>query len=87
MQWALPRDRHSLPGRCAYVDALPVLDGEPDEAPIHLCRLGYLGQAERWQFAFYKYSGDSYEPSCLPSGSFTGSPEEAFDCAAFTYPS
>lgn len=74
-------------GRFAYVDALPVLDGGPDEAPIHLCRLGYLGQAERWQFAFYKYSGDSYEPSCLPSGSFTGSPEEAFDCAAFTYPS
>jgi hypothetical protein len=72
-------------GRFAYVDALPVLDGGPDEAPIHLCRLRYLGQADRWEFAFYTYSGARYEPSCLPSGSFVGSPEEAFDCAALTY--
>lgn len=72
-------------GRFAYVDAQPAGEDVPDEGPIHLCRLGYLGSAEHWEFAFYKYSDDRYEPSFLPSGSFVGSPEEAFDCAAFAY--
>lgn len=72
-------------GRFAYLDALPAGDAVPEEPPIRLCRLGYLGNAERWEFAFYKYSNDVYEPSFLPSGSFVGSPEDAFDCAALTY--
>ena len=53
--------------------------------PTHLCRLGYLGSADLWAFAFYKYSDESYEPSVLFSGSPVGAPEEAFDCAAFVY--
>jgi hypothetical protein len=72
-------------GRFAYVDAQPAGDEVSDEAPIHLCRLGYLGNPEHWEFAFYKYSDNTYERSFLPSGSFVGSPEEAFDCAALAY--
>lgn len=59
--------------------------GNTEEADTRLCRLGYLGSADRWAFAFYKYSDDTYEPSFLPTGSFEGSPEEAFDCAAQVY--
>ena len=72
-------------GQFAYVDARPAGDDLPDEVPLHLCRLGYLGNPEHWEFAFYKYSDDTYERSFLPSGSFVGSPEEAFDCAALAY--
>lgn len=53
--------------------------------PIHLCRLGYLGSPDRWEFAFFKYSDEKYKPSLLPSGSFAGTPEEAFDCSGHVY--
>jgi hypothetical protein len=83
-------------GSFAYVDAfeknpwhLPDASQESrdliDATPARLCRLGYLGSANRWSFAFYTYSNESYEPSVLPSGSFEGTPEEAFDCAAGVY--
>ena len=83
-------------GMFAYVDAFPLrhqfMPGTtPEEqarieaAPTHLCRLGYLGSANRWQFAFFKYSNEKYEASFLPSGEFVGTPEEAFDCAALVY--
>lgn len=80
-------------GRYAYVDAYPVKEdlppgigvGETDRiksAPIHLFRLGYLGNAERWEFAFYKYSTETYQPSLTIACSFVGTPEEAFDTGA-----
>lgn len=80
----------------AYVDALPAERDEPEglegdepgelePTPLQLCRLGYLESKDRWAFAFYKYSDESYEPSILPSGQFAGEPEEAFDCAAAVY--
>jgi hypothetical protein len=83
-------------GAFAYVDALaknswhaPGTSSESreriDATPTRLCRLGYLGSADRWAFAFYKYSDEIYEPSLLPSGAFEGTPEEAFDCAAAVY--
>lgn len=83
-------------GAFAYVDAFPlhhqVMPGTtPEEQaqieamPTHLCRLGYLGRADHWAFAFFKYSDERYEPSFLPSGEFAGTPEEAFDCAAQVY--
>ena len=56
-----------------------------DATPLQLCRLGYLASVERWAFAFYRYSDEAYEPSVFPSGSFEGSPEEAFDCSAGVY--
>ena len=80
----------------AYVDVvapalpslLPVTADERariESVPTRLCRLGYLGTVDRWAFAFYKYSDESYEPSVDLSGSFETTPEEAFDCAAGVY--
>ena len=54
--------------------------------PTHLIRLRYF-QEDRWSFAFYTYSNDRYEPSMYPSGSFFGTPEEAFDIGATYLPS
>jgi len=80
----------------AYVDAYPARKDYPpgatkeqkaaiDATPVHLCRIEYLGDRDRWGFAFYKYSDGKYEVSILPSISWTGTPEECFDCAANVY--
>ncbi len=51
-----------------------------------LCRLKYTGNQKRWLFAFFKYSDEKYEPSYLPGTvSFSGTPEQCFDCAAGVY--
>lgn len=50
--------------------------------PLHLCRLRYFGDQERWSMAFYTYSNEKYEPSVFNSGSFEGTPEEGFETAA-----
>ena len=50
--------------------------------PVHLCRLRYFGDQERWGFAFYTYSNDRYEVSVFPSGEFLGPPEDAFSVSA-----
>jgi hypothetical protein len=83
-------------GAFAYIDAFPLqrqfmLGTTPEEqarieaTPTHLCRLGYLGRADLWSFAFFKYSNEKYEKSFHPSGDLVGTPEEAFDCAAQVY--
>ena len=53
--------------------------------PIHLCRLRYFGDEERWGFAFYTYSNERYELSIFPSGEFLGPPEDAFQVSAQMY--
>jgi hypothetical protein len=50
--------------------------------PIHLCRLRYFGDENRWSMAFYTYSNEKYEPSYFDNGTFEGTPEEGFDTAA-----
>jgi hypothetical protein len=50
--------------------------------PMHLCRLRYFGDEERWGFAFYTYSRERYEISIFPSGEFLGPPEDAFEASA-----
>ena len=84
-------------GQFCYVDAFEepddFLDSPLDarrrerlrETPIHLCRLRYFGDEERWGFAFYKYSNERYELSAFPSGDFLGPPEEAFEESAGVY--
>jgi hypothetical protein len=47
--------------------------------PLHLCRIRYNGNQDRWSFAFYTYAHEKYEPSFLLSGSDHGTPEEAFE--------
>lgn len=76
---AFPLDRQSMPG------TTPEERAQIEATPTHLCRLGYLGSPDRWEFAFFKYSDETYEPSFLPSGAHVGTPEEAFDCAAQVY--
>ena len=83
-------------GAFAYVDAFraenfympgttPEQRAEIDATPTHLCRLRYLGSADRWEYAFFKYSDEKYEPSFGMSGSFVVTPEEAFDTSALAY--
>jgi len=55
------------------------------DIPLHLCRLRFNGDADRWTFAFYGYSSETYEPSVFMSGSDHGTPEEAFDLSAGAY--
>jgi hypothetical protein len=51
-------------------------------APLHLCRLRYFGNEEKWSMAFYTYSQEKYEPCAFADGSFHGSPEAAFEIGA-----
>jgi hypothetical protein len=52
---------------------------------LPLCRLRYAGSASQWGFAIYLASKDGYQEAILPSGAFTGTPEEALDCACGLY--
>jgi hypothetical protein len=56
-----------------------------DDDTLPLCRLRYLGSPDDWGFAVYLASKDGYEDSILPTGNFTGAPEEALDCACGLY--
>ncbi|MFN0106354.1 MAG: hypothetical protein ACKV2U_30210 [Bryobacteraceae bacterium] len=53
--------------------------------PLHLCRIRYFGNEDRWSFAFYTYSQEKYEPSFLLSGEFQGTPEEALETSTQFY--
>jgi hypothetical protein len=64
----------------AYIDGV-LADGEV----LQLCRLRYLSSATIWGFAIYRASHDDYEDNYLPSGSPTGTAEEALDCACGLY--
>ena len=57
----------------------------PDGNDQPLFRLRWTNNRDRWGFAIWLASKDGYEDSVLPSGSFTGSPEEAMDCACGLY--
>lgn len=62
-----------IAGATAQDDSLP------------LCRLRYLGSPDQWGVAIYLASKDGYQDSILPTGSFTGTPDEALDCACGLY--
>lgn len=67
-------------GQFAYIDG-KLADGEV----LPLCRLRYIGYASEWGFAIYRASHNDYEDNILPSGNFSGTPEEALDCACGLY--
>ncbi|WP_217631012.1 hypothetical protein [Modestobacter sp. DSM 44400] len=70
-------------GACACAQG-QLADGETPP----LCRLRYGGSAARpppGGFALYLASSGRHEDQILPTGSFTGTPEEALDCAAGLY--
>jgi hypothetical protein len=66
-------------GPFVYVDA----QGREDSSPEPLCRLRYTGDSESWEFAFFTWSREVYDPSVLEDGDSLGTPEDCFDAAAF----
>ena len=66
-------------GALCYVDAYTEV--QPN-VPLHLYRLRYFRDEERWSMAFYTYSHEKYEPCMFDNGTFHGTPEEAFEIAA-----
>lgn len=50
--------------------------------PLHLCRIRYFGNEDRWSFAWYTYAHEKYQPSLLITGEEHGTPEEAFATSA-----
>lgn len=52
------------------------------DIPIHLCRLRFFGDEDRWSMAFYSYSQMKYDPCVFDNGTWLGTPEEAFDTSA-----
>jgi hypothetical protein len=62
-----------------YVD----VQGQGDAQPEPLCRLRYTGDVDNWEFAYFTWSREMYEPSVLDSGLPFGTPEDCFDAAAF----
>jgi hypothetical protein len=61
-----------------------VTGADPD-GPLSLCRLRWHGSPDNWGFACWLASSDRYEVSILPNGRFTGTPEDALDCACGLY--
>jgi hypothetical protein len=47
--------------------------------PVHLLRLRYFGNPDRWSFAVFDYAIDDYGPATFPSGEAAGLPEEALE--------
>ncbi len=82
-EWAKACERVDVKfrGVYAYVDAVPTNEANA----MHLCRLEYLGRTDEWGFAFYRYSNERYERSVTLTGSFTGTPEDCFDCSAMAH--
>jgi choline dehydrogenase-like flavoprotein len=64
----------------SYVDGVL-----PDGTILKLCRLRYGGSAHHWGFAIYRASHDDYDPSLYPTGSPTGTCEDALDTACGLY--
>lgn len=50
--------------------------------PIHLCRLRFFGDEDRWSMAFYIYSHEEYMPCMFSNNNWHGTPEEAFDTSS-----
>jgi hypothetical protein len=68
-----------------YRGGFAYITGITNDEKLQLCRLRYLRSADQWGFAIYLASRNSYEDSVLPTGSFTGTPEQALDCACGLY--
>jgi hypothetical protein len=60
----------------AYVEG-ELADGEL----LKLMRLRYTGTASRWGFALHDPASDRYQDALLPTGSHSGTPEDALDTA------
>jgi hypothetical protein len=68
------RVRHR--GAFAYIDGA-LANGQV----LKLMRLCYTGTASRWGFALHDAFSNRYQESLLPTGSGSGTPEDALDTA------
>lgn len=68
-----------------YRASFAYINGATGDDSLPLFRLRYLRSTDQWGFAIYLASRDGYEDSILPTGSFTGTPEQALDCACGLY--
>jgi hypothetical protein len=57
------------------------IDADEGKGPplTHLCRLGWRGDLEQWDLAFYTYSNEQYQPCLYGTGEPLGTPEEALE--------
>jgi len=65
-------------GALCYIDAYR----QSSEHPVHLVRLRFFGDENRWTLAFFTYSHERYEPNVFHDGGFHGTPEDALDVGA-----
>lgn len=56
-----------------------------DNDRIKLCRIQYLGDPDRWAYAIWQASTDSYAQALLLDGQPTGHPTLALDTACTLY--
>jgi hypothetical protein len=78
----LPEKAHQIrvrfklgPSEYCYIDA-----DEGKGLPLSpLCRLGWRGNLESWDLAFYTYSNERYQPCMYGTGEPLGTPEEALE--------
>jgi hypothetical protein len=64
-----------------------VIEVEFGETPTRVFSAEYLAAIiicddDRWSMAFYTYSRETYEPCLFDTGSWQGTPEEAFDTSS-----
>lgn len=67
-------------GGFVYVD----VQGAEDPEPAPICRLKYTGSIDSWEFAYFTWAHEKYQPCFVRTGSPFGSPEDCFDTAAFS---
>lgn len=67
-------------GHFAYVAGSTAKD---DSLPLF--RLRHLGSDDQWGFGIYLAGRDGYQDSVHPHGGFTGTPQQALDCACGLY--
>ncbi|WP_322777763.1 hypothetical protein [Frankia sp. Cas4] len=69
-----------------HCGACTAIEGQvTDDEPIPLIRLRSTGSATHRGFALHLASKNGYQDTLLPTGTFTGTPEEALDCAYELY--
>jgi hypothetical protein len=54
-------------------------------SPVHLLRLRYFGNPDRWSFTIYNYATEDYEPATFASGEAAGLPEDALEIVLKMY--
>jgi hypothetical protein len=57
------------------------LTGHLPDDDLPPARIEYLGDPQQWAFALHEPSSEDYAEAVLPSGQWTGTSQEALNCA------